>query len=108
HLCDRLLEAGHDVAGIDSFSNYYARELKEQNIAQARCSDSFTLYELDLAESDDDLRPALEGADVIFHLAGRCGLGTFASEDFGRHLRDNVVDTHRLLEATQHTAIKRI
>lgn len=34
-LTDRLLADGFEVIGIDRFSDYYARELKEQNLAAA-------------------------------------------------------------------------
>ena len=103
HLCDRLLQTGHDVVGIDSFSDFYSRRRKEANIAWAARQERFSLHQIDLAEAD--VRPALQGADVVFHLAGRCGLGTFAPEDFGRHLHDNVVATQRLLEATAATRV---
>src|SRR3954447_15772653 len=31
HLAEALLAAGHDVAGIDSFTDYYDPALKEEN-----------------------------------------------------------------------------
>ncbi len=104
HLCDLLLASGHEVVGIDSFSDYYDRGQKEGNIEAARSSDRFTLYELDLAEAA--LSQPLDGAVVVFHLAGRCGLGTFAASDFSLHVHDNVLATHRLLDAV--TAISPI
>jgi len=33
HLCERLLTLGHKVVGIDSFTDYYGRARKEQNLA---------------------------------------------------------------------------
>ena len=36
HLCEALLEAGHDVAGIDNFDPFYARAIKERNLAALR------------------------------------------------------------------------
>jgi UDP-glucuronate 4-epimerase len=72
HLSERLLGAGHDVVGIDGFTDYYARRAKERNIARARDHERFTFMQVDLAE--DDLGPALEGSDVVYHLAGRPGV----------------------------------
>lgn len=103
-LCDRLLADGHEVVGIDCFTPYYPRALKEQNLAPARQSRRFAFRKLDLAE--DDLRWALEGADWIFHLSGRSGLG-LAGAEFGDYIRDNVVATQRLLEAVVTRPIKR-
>jgi nucleoside-diphosphate-sugar epimerase len=104
HLCDRLLADGHQVVGIDCFSNYYSRTLKERNLEVAREHRNFTFHELDLVE--DDLSQALEGANVIFHLAGRSGLRATRHE-FVLHMRDNVLATQRLLESLDGRSIKR-
>jgi nucleoside-diphosphate-sugar epimerase len=105
HLCDRLLKDGHEVTGIDSFSEFYPRPLKEQNLAAARQSGAFRLHEMDLAA--DELGAAVDGADVVFHLAGRCGLGRRAGDDFNRHIRDNVLATQRILDALVDRPIRR-
>jgi len=41
-LCDQLLADDHSVVGIDSFEDYYPREIKEDNVA-ARDHATFTL-----------------------------------------------------------------
>jgi UDP-glucuronate 4-epimerase len=98
HLVERLLSLGHDVVGIDSFTDYYARAAKENNIAAARSNPRFTFATADLAQ--DDLGPALEGADVVYHLAGRPGVRA-ALMQFDQYWRENVVATQRLLEAVK-------
>ena len=35
HVCERLLADGHEVLGLDAFTRFYARELKEANLAGA-------------------------------------------------------------------------
>ena len=35
HLTERLLREGYEVIGIDCFADYYARGIKEANIANA-------------------------------------------------------------------------
>lgn len=97
HLCDRLLEDGHQVAGIDSFSDYYSRTLKEANLEPARRDRNFALYELDLVE--DDLHEAVDGAEVVFHLAGRSGTRPGRRNPLDHYLKDNVIATQRLLDA---------
>ena len=32
HLSERLIDSGHEVLGVDCFTDYYPRELKERNI----------------------------------------------------------------------------
>ncbi len=106
HLCDRLLADGHEVVGIDCFRDYYSRALKEQNLAAARASRGFSFCHLDLVE--DDLRPVLDGADVVYHLASRSGLGVATGGEFDEYLRDNVLATQRLLEALVIIPIRRL
>ena len=106
HLCDRLLALGHKVVGIDSFADYYARALKEQNLEALRAHPDFTFEELDLV--DADLRRVLRGANVVYHLAGRPGVRPSWGEQFDSYLRDNVLATQRLLEALKETRVDRL
>lgn len=106
HLVDRLLADGHEVAGVDCFTDYDPGELKDQNLAVAREHRSFRLLELDLAE--DDLVGALDGADVVFHIAGRTGLESSRPNQFSDLVRDNVLATQRLLEALGSTTTSRL
>ena len=94
HVCERLLEEGHDVVGVDCFTHYYARELKEGNLERARQWDAFELVEADLA--DEDPRAVLEGVDTVFHLAAEPGVRDGAPSAYLRH---NVIATQRLLAA---------
>jgi UDP-glucuronate 4-epimerase len=103
HLVERLLSLGHDVVGIDSFTDYYARAAKEKNIAAARSNPRFTFATADLAQ--DDLGPVLEGAEVVYHLAGRPGVRA-ALMQFDQYWRENVVATQRLLEAVKGMRLK--
>lgn len=98
HLVDRLLAQGHDVVGLDSFTDYYGRPAKERNLADARSSSRFSFASADL--SRDDLAPVLEGAEVVYHTAGRPGVRA-ALMQFDPYWRENVLATHRLLEAVK-------
>ena len=56
---------GHDVVGVDCFTDYYDPALKEENARGARRRAA-----LDLAEDELDL----DGVDGVFHLAGQPGV----------------------------------
>jgi nucleoside-diphosphate-sugar epimerase len=101
HVCEALLGSGRAVVGIDCFSQYYPRALKESNIAGLRGAPRFTLLEADLAEVP--LRRLLEGVDVVFHLAAQPGVRPSFGQGFSAYLRDNVLATQRLLEAAAET-----
>ncbi len=103
HLVERLLASGHDVVGIDGFTDYYARAAKERNLEAARQNDRFTFLSVDL--SDDDLAKPLDGAEIVYHLAGRPGVRA-ALMQFDQYWRENVVATQRLLEALKGKPLK--
>ncbi len=93
NLTDRLLAEGHEVIGMERFSNYYSRELKERNIASARQSPSFTLVEADIAEMEE-----FPDVDVVFHLSAQAGVRASWGKSFDIYTRDNIQATQRLLE----------
>ena len=98
HLCDRLLEAGHEVTGIDGYVPFYPREMKERNIASAKTSPRFTLHET-LIQKGNNLESLLEGASAIYHLAAQAGVRASWGDDFAGYVEHNVLGTQRLLEA---------
>jgi predicted glycosyltransferase/nucleoside-diphosphate-sugar epimerase len=97
HLSEALLSRGHAVIGIDSFSDYYSRSLKESNLAELRRARGFTLLETDIARAT--LEPVLNEVDVVFHLAAQPGVRPSFGRGLTAYLRDNVQATQRLLEA---------
>jgi nucleoside-diphosphate-sugar epimerase len=106
HLCERLLADGHAVTGIDCFTDYYPRAVKERNLAELDGRRHFTFHELDLSEGVP--AEVVEGAEWVFHLAAMAGL-TRSWLDFDLYSRHNITATHRLLEALRHSpALKRI
>jgi nucleoside-diphosphate-sugar epimerase len=95
-LCERLLEDGHDVTGVDAFIPYYAPTLKRRNLAESLRRPAYRFHALDLRH--DPLDPVLAGADVVFHLAATPGL-TQSWTDFDGYWTCNVQATQRLLES---------
>src|ERR1700730_10465643 len=106
HLRERLLALGHEVVGIDSFTDYYDRARKEQNLEASRANPDFKFEELDLV--DGDLGPVLQGAQVVYHLAGQPGVRPSWGSQFDRYVRDNIIATQRLLECLKGSPIKRL
>jgi UDP-glucuronate 4-epimerase len=96
HLLEALLAAGHDVRGVDAFTEYYDPALKEEN---ARGLD---VARLDLVEDDLDLG----GVDGVFHLAGQPGVRASWGADFELYLRRNVLATQRLLEQASAAGVR--
>lgn len=105
NLVDRLLDDGHQVVGLDCFTDYYATELKHANIANALRHDTFTLVDEDLLQADLD--QLLDGIDVVFHQAGQPGVRLSWAAGFDTYAQLNVLATQRLLEAAQHKPLER-
>lgn len=98
HVAERLLRDGHRVVALDNFDPYYARSVKERNLAAVRAHPHAVVLEADLAR--DDLRPAVEGVDAVVHLAAQAGVRGSWGATFSTYLDANVLATQRLLEAT--------
>jgi UDP-glucuronate 4-epimerase len=95
HLSEALLATGHQVVGIDCFTDYYDQSVKEEN---ARRID---VRRLDLAE--DPLE--LSGFDGVFHLAGQPGVRSFGGV-FPSYLRRNVHASQRVFEAAAREGVR--
>ena len=104
-LAERLIRDGHDVVGVDAFTDYYARSIKEANLTLLRASPRFRLVEGDLA--DLDLAPLVEGADVVYHQAAQAGVRASWGQSFEVYTRWNILATQRLLEAVKGSKVRR-
>ena len=100
HLAEALAAAGHDVTGIDSFTDYYDLELKEEN-ARGLEALGVVVRRLDLAEDELDLTPF----DGVFHLAAQPGVRSFG-DVFALYLRRNVLASQRVFEAAARDGAK--
>lgn len=98
HLCERLLHDAHEVVGVDAFIPYYPRPMKEANLAAFAAQPGFRFHALDLRS--DSLTAALDGVEVVFHLAAMAGLVRSWS-DFDLYQSCNLTATQRLLTAVR-------
>ena len=97
HLCERLLADGHQVTGIDAFTDYYPRAQKERNLAGPRSTPGFQFIEADLLQAR--LAPLIDQVDTVFHLAAQPGVRPSWGQEFDRYLQGNILATQRLLDA---------
>jgi UDP-glucuronate 4-epimerase len=106
HLCDSLLEDGHNVVGVDAFTPVYARSLKERNVRNARSNPRFRLAELDVAIADGALVEAVAGAELVFHLAAQPGVRTSWGASFEHYVHRNLLATQRVFEAAAEVGVR--
>lgn len=105
HLSDRLLEQGHEVVGIDSFTDYYPRAVKDSNIASLRARARCRFLETRIQDASwPDL---LEGVTHVFHLAAQAGVRSSWGSDFSIYTAANIDATQVLLEACRDQPLER-
>lgn len=103
-IAEKLLDQGHTVIGVDSFTAYYDRKLKIRNLARLQ-NPKFEFIEADLKEYD--LSSLLRGVNKVFHQAGQPGVRKSWGQDFGTYVGENISATQRLLEAAKSSSVDR-
>jgi UDP-glucose 4-epimerase len=97
HLTTALLDAGYEVTGLDCFTDYYPRPIKEANLAINRDRERFRFIEDSLQQAD--LSALVADKSHVFHLAAQAGVRKSWGKEFRTYTENNVEATQRLLEA---------
>ncbi len=105
-LAETLIKSGADVVGIDSFTDYYPREVKEENLASLRGQPRFRFVEARI--QDADLQSLLSDCTHVFHLAAQAGVRRSWGHDFAVYTTNNVEATQVLLEACAGRPLERL
>jgi nucleoside-diphosphate-sugar epimerase len=106
HLIAALLDRGAEVTGIDSFTDYYPRAIKEANLRVNADRDGFHFIHGSVQHTD--LPALLEGKTHVFHLAAQPGVRKSWGRDFKIYTENNVDATQRLLEACVGRRLERL
>lgn len=96
-LAERLTADGVEVVGIDCFTDYYPRPIKERNLSALRSHRGFTFVESRI--QDADLASLLADRTHVFHLAAQAGVRKSWGRDFAIYTVNNIEATQVLLEA---------
>lgn len=104
-LSERLVAEGAEVVGLDCFTDYYAREVKERNVEALRAAPRFRLVEAALQQVD--LPALLDGVTHVFHLAAQAGVRKSWGRDFDVYVSNNIAASQRLLEACTDRPLER-
>jgi UDP-glucose 4-epimerase len=106
HLSESLIRRGKKVIGIDCFSPYYPRKIKEENIRSLCHEKDFRFLEADLYEID--LKEIIGDVDYILHLAAQPGVRGSWGRRFQDYVKNNIEVTQRLLETVKDVGIKKL
>ncbi len=96
HLTRRLLNEGCRVYGVDCFTDYYGRDLKEQNVTDLLKRPGFELIRQNIAGIEDGW--FAERVERVFHQAAQAGVRASWGKEFSHYTQNNILATQRLLE----------
>ena len=105
-LAARLLSEGATVVGLDCFTDFYSRDLKEANLASVRSHHDFRFVEATVQLAD--WSALLADATHVFHLAAQAGVRKSWGRDFSVYTACNIEATQVLLEACRAASLERI
>lgn len=104
-VAQRLLDAGHEVIGLDNLNDYYDPGLKRDRLARLRLLEGFTFLCLDV--SDRAAMAELFGAhtfDRVIHLAAQAGV-RYSLENPSAYIDTNLVGFANILEGCRRTGV---
>jgi len=105
-LSKALIAAGHEVTGVDCFTDYYARAIKSGNLQELSSHPRFRFVEGALQTVDLD--HVVGDATHVFHLAAQAGVRGSWGDQFRSYTSHNVDSTQRLLEFLKGRPIERV
>jgi len=97
HLCERLLDEGLSVVGVDNFDDFYDPQIKRDNISDCLKNKNFQLIEADIRDRAT-MDKAVGNVEIIVHLAARAGVRPSIAEPL-LYSDVNINGTMVLLEA---------
>ena len=106
HLARRLLDEGHEVAGVDGFTTYYDPQLKERRHVQLEARNGYRGHRLMLEDMAALARVfAEEKPDIVIHLAGQAGV-RYSLENPRAYVDSNFVGTFNLLDCLREHPVQ--
>jgi UDP-glucuronate 4-epimerase len=90
-VVQKLSQQGESVCAVDSFSDYYSRELKEKRAENLRENYGQEVIKVELSEENQvqNLFRAIN-PEIVIHLAGQAGVRLPMAENY-KYVRDNLV-----------------
>ena len=105
HVCELLLSKGYKVVGADNFDEFYAKEIKEENLTNFSNNDNFRFYELDLCKGLDSIKE--ENIHAVIHLAAKAGVRPSIQDPAG-YIHANITGTQKVHEFMLKKEIRKL
>ena len=107
-VCEKLLERGHEVIGVDTLNDYYDPRVKKWRLERLEGSPGFVFRGVDI-EDRESLRSLFEeyGIEAVINEAARAGV-RYSLENPWVYLRTNAEGTLNLLELMKEFGVKKM
>ena len=107
HTCKRLLEAGHEVVGLDNMNDYYDVNLKQARLDLLQSS-LFSFHKIDLADREGIARLFTnEKFNRVIHLAAQAGV-RYSLENPFAYADANLIGYLNILEGCRHNNVEHL
>ncbi|POT25225.1 protein CapI [Citrobacter freundii] len=107
HVSKRLLEAGHQVVGIDNLNDYYDVSLKQARL-ELLAQPNFHFHKMDLADRESISELFVSGHfDRVIHLAAQAGV-RYSLENPHAYADSNLIGFLNILEGCRHNKIQHL
>lgn len=108
YLSRKLLEAGHEVVGLDNLNDYYDVSLKQARLDELTPYPGFRFVRLDLADRQGMAALfASEGFDQVAHMAAQAGV-RYSLDNPHAYVDSNLVGFVNILEGCRHHGVKHL
>ncbi|WP_305845666.1 NAD-dependent epimerase [Photobacterium kishitanii] len=107
-VCEKLLEKGMDVVGLDNLNDYYDINLKQERLNSFKLHNSFKFKKIDISNSQYISKLFEEEKfDKVIHLAAQAGV-RYSIENPMAYADSNLVGFLNILEACRHNNIQHL
>lgn len=108
HVTQRLLDAGHQVIGIDNLNDYYDVNLKKSRLELVNNHPEFTFIKIDLADREGIASLFREQRfQRVIHLAAQAGV-RYSLENPLAYADANLIGHLNILEGCRHSQVEHL
>lgn len=108
HLCQRLLDQGCEVEGLDNLNAYYEPALKQARLQLLLARPGFVFHRLDLADRDAMARLFADHRyDGVLHFAAQAGVRHSVDHPMA-YLDSNLAGMLTVLEGCRHSGVRHL
>lgn len=107
HTTEKLLSNGHEVIGLDNFSSFYSKDIKEDNLKAFNNHENFEFIEVDIRNKEKLYDALNKKVDLVVHLAAKAGVRP-SINDPEAYIDVNLKGTQHILQWMKDFGVKKM